>query len=223
MLYLHRVCLIEGVRMEGSSTFDGAQMFFYKNCSSIVEGRVIPDAFAAESLWSSLIYHQLTYGAKNYFWLTTLKNIFATTCSLPSYAYSRGKNSCACWKAPSSAQLARETTQITHSERCHLQSNWLFGVLNPSQFPNLVVMNCKGLEQPKTHLSNAISVATRGAADTSQQRHLHGNKGRCSRKAASALESECLYSRRTSLTSMKLSFLINKMQSHYICYEVQMS
>lgn len=51
MLYdLHRVCLIERERMGGTSTFDGAQMFFYQNCSSILEGRVISDAFATESL-----------------------------------------------------------------------------------------------------------------------------------------------------------------------------
>lgn len=48
---LHRVCHTGwGVRVEGASTFDGAQMFFYKNCSSILEGRVIPNAFATESL-----------------------------------------------------------------------------------------------------------------------------------------------------------------------------
>ena len=51
----------------------------------------------------------------------------------------------------------------------------------------------------------------------------NSNKGKCSRKAALVLESGCLYSRGTSLTSMKLSFLINKMGSHYICYEVQIS
>ena len=84
--------------MGGTSTFDGAQMFFYQNCSSILEGRVISDAFATESLWSSLIYHQLTYGAKNHFWLTILKKVFGTTCSLPSYVYSSGKNSCAAGK-----------------------------------------------------------------------------------------------------------------------------
>ena len=48
-----------------------------------------------------------------------------------------------------------------------------FGVLNPSQFPNLVLMNCKGLEQPKMHFSNAISMATKGNAVEKQPRSLN--------------------------------------------------
>ena len=35
---------------------------------------------------------------QNHFWLTILKKVFGTTCSLPSYVYSSGKNSCAARK-----------------------------------------------------------------------------------------------------------------------------
>lgn len=74
------------MREEGAATFDGVQMFSYKNCSGILEGRAAPDVLGTECLWSSLIYHQLALEAKKHFWLTTWKNIFGTTCGLPSYA-----------------------------------------------------------------------------------------------------------------------------------------
>lgn len=154
---LHRVSIMRAAGA-GASTFDGAQVLFYKNSSKIGR-KVCSRCLYNRSLWCSLIYHQLAHEAKNIFWLTTWKTFWGPLVVGPLM--------------PTSVEKI-----IVYARKLYLQHNFNWPETLPKYFtkksfiykaiyfsesisvPKLALVNCKGQSPP----SNAISMAAKGVA-----------------------------------------------------------
>lgn len=107
-----------------------------------------------------LIYHQLTYGAQNHFtdhFKRTPLGPLVVCPLMPTpvakIAVRAGK---LCLQHNWPEKLPKYLTQ-----KCVIYKVIDFWGSESISVPQPVLMNCKGLEQPKMHFSNAISMATK--------------------------------------------------------------